>query len=231
MANLTEEEEVRVVKTVVDRSVEALVEVKARDLVNLGLAEVEVGDLQVLLETALVVGLGNDSNSALSGPSEENLGCGLSVLVGNLLDQVVLEEERSVLGALHVKLVVRRGTEGGVGSDVDVVLLADVDELLLDEVWVVLDLESLGHDLGVAGEVDEGLVAVVGNTNVLGKLLLVERLESSPGLVERSLDGGDLAVLVGPAGRVADAGVNVLDGEREVDDVEVEVVNTLGKSC
>jgi len=48
--------------------------------------------------------------------------------------------------------------------------------------------------------------------------------------VERSLDGCDLSVLVVPAGRVADLGVNVLDGEREVNNVEVEVVNAL-KDC
>jgi len=110
---------------------------------------------------------------------------------------------------------------------VDVVELAEVEEVLLNEVGVVLDLESLGHDLCVAGEVEHGLSVVVGDTNVLGELLLVELLESSPGLVERSLDGSDLSVLVVPAGRVADLGVNVLDGEREVDNVEVEVVNAL----
>lgn len=109
----------------------------------------------------------------------------------------------------------------------NVVGLADVEELLLDEVGVVLDLESLGEDLGVAGKVKESLAVVVGDTNVLGKLLLVQLLESSPCLVERSLDRGDLAVLVFPARRVADAGVNVLDGEREVNDVEVEVVDAL----
>lgn len=109
----------------------------------------------------------------------------------------------------------------------NVVGLADVEHVLLDEVGVVLDLESLGELLGVAGEVEEETTVVVGDTNVLGETLLLERLECGPGLVERSLDGGDLSVLIGPAGRVLDLGVNVLDGEREVDDVEIKVVNTL----
>jgi len=110
---------------------------------------------------------------------------------------------------------------------VNVVGLADVEHVLLDEVGVVLDLESLRELLGVAGKVEEETTVVVGDTNVLGKTLLLERLECGPCLVERSLDGGDLSVLIVPAGRVADLGVNVLDGEGEVDDVEIEVVDTL----
>jgi len=44
---------------------------------------------------------------------------------------------------------------------VDVVEFAEVEEVLLNEVGVVLDLEGLGHDLCVACEVKHRLAVVV----------------------------------------------------------------------
>lgn len=107
----------------------------------------------------------------------------------------------------------------------DVVLLAKLDETLLSEVRVVLDLESGGCDSGVAEEVEHESTVVVGNTNALGETLVNQFLHGLVCLGERGLGEGDLVVLVGPAGRVADAGVDILQGDGEVDDVQVEVVN------
>ena len=36
----------------------------------------------------------------------------------------------------------------------------------------------------------------------------------------------DLAIVSGPAGREADGGVDILEGDREVDEEEVEVIQT-----
>jgi len=108
---------------------------------------------------------------------------------------------------------------------VDVVLLAEVDETLLGEVRVVFDLESSGSDLGVAEEVKNKGTVVVGNTNALGETLVNQLLHGLVCLGEGSLGEGDLVVLVGPAGRVADAGVDVLQGDGEVNDVQIKVVN------
>jgi len=100
-----------VVETVVDGRVELEVLVKSRDLLNLGLLHIPASDLEVLLETVLVVGLGDDSNSTLSGPSEEDLCRGLVVLLGEASDHLVLKEERGVLGDLHASLDEGRRTE------------------------------------------------------------------------------------------------------------------------
>ena len=104
--------------------------------------------------------------------------------------------------------------------------LGEVHERLLGKVWVVLDLESLWESLGVASEVHDGLTVVVGDTNALGQTLLVELLHGLPGSGKRGLGLSDLAVLVVPAWWVADRWVNVLQGDWEVDNVEVKVVDT-----
>lgn len=107
----------------------------------------------------------------------------------------------------------------------NVVLLAEVDETLLGKVRVVLDLESGRSDLGVAEEVEHEGTVVVGDTDALGETLADQLLHCLVCLGEGSLGESDLVVLVGPAGRVADAGVDILQGDGEVDDVQVKVVN------
>lgn len=47
------------------------------------------------------------------------------------------------------------------------------------------------------------------------------------GGLERGLAKGDFVVLVGPAGRVANGWVDVFESNREVDVVEVEVVDAV----
>lgn len=99
------------VETVVDGRVELEVLVKSRNLLNLGLLHIPASNLEVLLKTVLVVGLGDDSNTTLSGPSEEDLCGSLVVLLGETSDYLVLKEERGVLGDLHAGLNEGRGTE------------------------------------------------------------------------------------------------------------------------
>lgn len=107
----------------------------------------------------------------------------------------------------------------------DVVLLAKLDETLLSKVRVVLNLESGGSDSGVAEQVEHESTVVVGDTNALGETLVDQFLHGLVCLGKGSLGEGDLVVLVGPAGRVANAGINILQGDGEVDDVQVKVVN------
>ena len=92
------------VEAIVDRVVEAEASVKTADGLNLILLEVEATDIKVLSETILVVGLGNDGNAALGGPSQEDLTRGLVVLVGNLLDSLVVKEKRGIVCSLHLQL-------------------------------------------------------------------------------------------------------------------------------
>lgn len=213
-------------KTHVGGGVEAGVDIKSGNLGNVLLGKVEVGAVEVLDENLLAAGLGNDGEAALGGPAQEDLGVGLAVLVGNLADDVVLEERSEGLGVGEVELVEGGRAEGGVGGDGDTLVLGEADEVGLDEVGVVLDLKGGGADLGVAEEVVDQLALEVGNANGAGKTLLNEALHGAPGLLNGGVGAADLGdTVVEPAGRVADRGVDVLEGNGEVDDVEVEVVD------
>ena len=152
---------VYIILTYVGWVVEAQTSVKSRNRLDLVIGEVEIADIQVRGQSGLVVGLWNDSDLALSSPSQEYLSWGLAVLVGDLLDGFVLEQKRGVLGTLHIELVVGNGTEGGVGGHCNAVLLNKIDKRLLREVWVVLDLKSGGVDLCIAEEVQKQRTVVV----------------------------------------------------------------------
>lgn len=126
---------------------------------------------------------------------------------------------------LHVELEERGRAERAVGSDGDALTLGKLEELLLGEVGVVLDLEGGRADLGVAEEVVDQLGLEVGDTNAAGEAGIDEALHGGPGLLDGGLAGANLIALVVPAGRVADGGVDILKGDGEVNEVEVEVVD------
>ena len=68
--------------------------------------------------------------------------------------------------------------------------------------------------------------AEVGHADAPGQALVDQALEGGPGLPDGGLAGADLGlgVVVVPARRVAHRRVDVLGGDGEVDQVEVEVV-------
>lgn len=141
--------------------VHAVVDVKSADGLHVSITELERGDVEVAEETVLVVGLGDDSETLLDSPAEENLCGGLAVGLGNRTDGVVLEEGGKV--TVHVELTVRLRAEGGVGSDSDIKGLAKGNEPLLGEVRVELDLEDGGLNTSVTEDVDDqGTLAVAG---------------------------------------------------------------------
>lgn len=148
------------------------------------------------------------------------------MLGGHGLDGVVLHEGCGGLGVVHVELDESGGAEGGVGGHDDALVLGQLDELDLLQVGVQLDLEGGRADLGVLEGVVEGLGLVVGDADAAGEALLDEALHGAPGLLVGGLGPPDLLVaVVVPAGGVADAGVDVLEGDGEVDEEEVEVVD------
>ena len=201
--------------------------VKSRDLLELRLLKVKVADVQVLLESGLGVGLWNDGDSALGDPAEDDLGWGLLVLLGNLGDHLVLEKHWGVGGLLPSELDEGGWAESGVGGDGDALLLGQADEGWLDEVWVVLDLEGSWADAGVAEEVEDQRSLEVGDTNGAGDLVVNQLLHGGPGLLDGGvgeLDRG-LAIVV-PSWWIADGWVDVLQGDWEVDEVQVEVLKT-----
>jgi hypothetical protein len=94
----------KLVSTYVGWGIELQVLVEVRDLSNLRLAHVKASDVQVLLQTVLRVALGDNGQTALCRPPQQDLcGC-LAVLLGDLLDDGVIEQERSIRGDLHVAL-------------------------------------------------------------------------------------------------------------------------------
>jgi hypothetical protein len=212
--------------TYVCGGVELEVLVKVRDLLDLLLLQVEAGDVQVLLQTVLRVALGDDSETTLSGPSEQYLGGGLAVGFRDLGDDGVVEEERGVGGELHVALNERLGTEGRVSCNGNVVLLGQLEQVGLDVVWVVLDLERRRLDSGVCEHVKQQSAGVVGDTDALCQTLLLDSLHCLPCALEAGVAVLDLALtVVEPTRGVPCLGRDVLERNREVDDPEIEVVN------
>lgn len=148
------------------------------------------------------------------------------MLGGNLLDDGALHQRSGALGARHIKLHEASGAEGGVCCDGDALLLSEVDEVGLLEVGVVLNLERSRANPGVDEGVIHRLGLVVGDADASSKAGIDQLLHGSPGLLEGGLAPSDLALaVVEPSGRIADAGVNVLEGSGEVDEEEVKVVN------
>lgn len=170
--------------------------------------------LKVGLDARLCDRLGDDRVAALDAPGDEDL-CGVGVeLVGDGLDLRVVYD----LG-LAGEVV----AEGRVGGDVDVVLCAVGDEVVLGEEGVCLDLVDGGGD---AGGLDDGVEVLDGKVGDTDRLDLALFLEGEEGLVrvddrDAAVEGGVLAA-VGGGGEVGEVGALECDGP--VDEVEVEVV-------
>ena len=88
--------------------------------------------------------------------------------IGYLLDDRVVEEDWRVRGELHVALNEGLRTERGVCSDDDILLFGQGKKILLDKVWVVLDLEHSRLDRGISEQIEQERAVVVGHTNTLG---------------------------------------------------------------
>lgn len=162
-------------------------------------------------------GLGDDAVAADLGPGEDDLGAGGLVLLGDLGDGGVVDEEG------EVEAVVAKGRVGG---DVDVLLLAEGDELVvLQQARVALDLVGGGDD---AGGLDDGLDVLdgeVGDADVAG-LGLGEGDHGLPGVDEGHAGvEGDLVLLGGVLGEEGGADLALQgEGDGPVDEVQVEVV-------
>jgi hypothetical protein len=128
---------------------------------------------------------GDDGDSSLGGPSEENLSVGLVVSLADGADDLGLEERVNTSG--HAELVERLRTERRVGGDGNAEGLAELDEGLLGEVGVVLDLENGRGDGGVSEDVDEEGTGDVGDTDVLGEAGLHLLLHGHPGFLVRGV--------------------------------------------
>lgn len=147
------------------------------------------------------------------------------MLVGNGLDGGVVEEEGSVFGSLHAELEERLRAKRRVCRHGDALVLRELDESFLAEVWVVFDLQSGGLDGGVAEEIHDQLTVEVTDADAIGQAFLRDRLHRRPGLFDGGGAGHDFLAVVGKAGWVANRGVDVLEGDGEMNNVQVEVVD------
>lgn len=197
--------------TKVSRVVEPQSPIQRRNALQLLCRQVKIRRGQVLSQPLLGVTLGDHNNVPLSRPAEQHLCWRLADPFRHLLDGRVLEQGTRIMRALHVELEEALRAKGAVSGDGNVVLLAHLDEVGLDEVRVVLDLVDGGLDLGVAQDVVEEHGVEVGNANgaeeALGVVLGDDKgLERLPGLLDGDWD--ELAyVLLGGVGPEAWKGV------------------------
>ena len=89
-----------------------------------------------------------------------------------------------------------------------------------------LNLEDLRLDAGITEDVKEKSTLDIGDTDVLGEASVDEGLHGGPGLLEWSVLEVNLAIVTGPAGREPVGRVNVGKGDGEVDEEEVEVIQS-----
>jgi hypothetical protein len=207
--------------------VELEVEVHLGDALHVLLINAPVEAVKVLLHVLGSGALGDDSKTLLSSPSEKDLGGSLVVLAAEAGENLVLHERRGRLGNVHVELNEAGRAERRVGSQSNTLSLGETDKFSLLVVGVKLNLEGSRADLGVLEQVVDGLGLEVGDTNGLGETLLNEVLHALPGLLVGGLAPADLSagIIVVPARGVADLGVDVLEGDGEVDEEKIKVVD------
>lgn len=203
--------------------------IQGRDCLDLILRKVEANNIKVLSKTFGVVTLGNNGEATLGCPAKEDLTGGPVVFCGNRLDEIMLKQGLELQGLLPVELNEALRTEGRVGSHSNTLLLAEVDEVGLGKVGVMFDLEDGDGNLGGAEEIHEKRALEIGDTDRANELFLNQVLESAPGLKDGNVDGNNTLVnaviaLVGPSCGVVLVIINVFEGNREMDQEEIEVV-------
>lgn len=178
--------------------------------------------LEVLGNSGWGDGLGNDGVATNLTPSQDNLCRGGTLLLSDGLDFRACNEERDVEEVV---------AEGGVGGDVDVLLLGVGDELLAWEDGVALDLVDGRYKTSLVNQGLQVLDCEVGDTDRAGLALgqLVDRLPC--------LAVGDRVVdvdFIGVRASGEEVGVRVFAGpevDGPVDEIQVEVLELeLGES-
>ena len=89
----------------------------------------------------------------------------------------------------------------------------------------MFDLQGCGADFGVAEEIHDELAVEVTDTDTLGQTFALDFLHGGPSFLDAGLAGDDILPVIGEAGRVAVGGVDVFEGDGEMDNVEVKVVD------
>jgi hypothetical protein len=213
-------------KTYVHGIVKAKANVQRINGVNVSLLQTPPSNVQVLAQSRRVVALGDNRNAALRGPSQQHLRRRLAVLRRRRRDHAVLQQRRRGLRRVHVQLKETQRPKGRVCSHRNALALHILHQPLLLQIRMVLDLQRRRADARMPQQVDDQLDAEVADAYAARQLLVNQRLHGLP----RLLDGGvaelDVAGGVGPAGRVALGRVDVFQRDGEVDEEQVEVVES-----
>ena len=178
----------------------------------------ELGDLPVALDAAGRRALGQDNVSALQTPCKQDLSEIVTAALRNLVKALVLADRLAGAGDLVL------GAERRVGGGQDVILQAELNELLVGEEGVDFDLVDVGLDLGDLQELLEALDGPVGDTDGVGLARLVELLHCAPcglGVLGEVLLDNVLSV----AANLGHVLVVLLGGNGPVDKEEVNVVH------
>lgn len=133
--------------------------------------------LEVGLDTGRVRALGQHDVAATQTPCDEDLSQRVAVLLGDLVQRRVLAD----LLARRGHLVLR--AQGRVGLGQDIILEAEVNQLVVGQEGVDLDLVDVWLDLGELEQLLEALDGPVGDTNGARLLFLVELLHRAPCLL------------------------------------------------
>lgn len=90
----------------------------------------------------------------------------------------------------------------------------------------MLDLKSRRWYSGVTEEIHEQLCVEVADANRFCQSVIYKLLHSLPCFLNCSVAGHHVLPIVGEAGRVALRGVDVFEGDGEMHDIEVEIIDT-----
>ena len=116
-------------------------------------------------------------------------------------------------------------SESRVTGNGDVLALGERDQFLLDEVGVMFDLEDGGTDTGVSEDVHQQGTLEVADTDRSGQSEIDQLLESGPCFLDGRFALNDLSFEVAPSAWVGNGGVDVFEGDGEMDEEEIKVVD------
>lgn len=122
----------------------------------------QVGDLEVALDAGWGGALGQNGVAPAETPGDEDLRKGVAAAVGDLVKGLVAADSLASGGDLVL------GAQGRVCGGQDVVLQAELDELLVGEEGVDFDLVNGGLDLSERHQLLEAVDGPVGDTNSTG---------------------------------------------------------------
>lgn len=210
--------------TYIQRIIEPQAPINRLDGLHILILQIEPQHVQILRQPIWIVALRDHGHIPLRRPPQQHLRGRLAMLVRDLLDVRMLQQQGGVLGLLHVHFEETLRAKGTVRRDGDAFVLRVLDEPFLHQVGVMFDLQGRGPDLGVAEEIHQQDAAEVTDADTPAQTPLDEFLHRGPRFLDTRLTGRDVVVFVREAGWIADFGVDVLEGDREMHDVEVEVV-------